>query len=434
MNVQELLITKTKTPEEIADFIKPGMVIMSDIAVGAPKALLEAITKHVLEHKIENITLNGMIDVYEHAAFSDENASDYIHYVSWFTGGYARKRINQGKADIMSGYYRDLPSFVTDYLPADVFVAAVSPMDKHGYFSFGVNGSLSEALLKKAKHIFLEVNENMPRCVHGPLIHISQVEAITNNTMELPTLPPSALDENSITIGNLIADMIPNGATIQLGIGGIPDAVGAALKDKKHLGIHTEMFTSSMVDLLKCGAVDNTLKPIHTGRTITTFAYGSKAIYDYIDDNPSIEVLPANYVNDPAVISQHPNFMSVNAAVEVDFYGQVCAESVGTRHLSGTGGQVDYVRGATSSKGGKSFIAFESTAKGGTVSKIKPILTPGAIVTTSKNDVDYIVTEYGVAKLRGQSLSERTKRLIAIAHPKFREELTYEAKKMNIMI
>ena len=198
--------------------------------------------------------------------------------------------------------------------------------------------------------------------------------------------------------------------------------------------IHTEMFTDSMVELIECGAVNNSKKQIHRGKTVTTFAFGSQRIYDYIDDNPAVEILPVEYVNDPDVICQNDNMISINAAVEVDLFGQVCAESVGTKHMSGSGGQIDYVRGACQSRGGKSFIAFTSTAKGGTISKIKSILTPGAVVTTSKNDVDYIVTEYGVAHLRGRSLGERARQLIAIAHPDFRDELTFEAKKRGIMI
>ena len=207
-----------------------------------------------------------------------------------------------------------------------------------------------------------------------------------------------------------------------------------ALKSKHDLGIHTEMFTDSMVELLTCGAVNNSKKQIHRGKTVTTFAYGSQRIYDYIDDNPAIEILPVDYVNDPNVICQNDNMISINAAVEVDLWGQVCAESVGTKHLSGTGGQVDFVRGACQSKGGKSFIAFASTAKNGTISKICPTLTPGGICTTSKNDVDYIVTEYGIAKLRGMSLSKRVQQLIAIAHPDVRDELTFEAKKRGMII
>ena len=300
------------------------------------------------------------------------------------------------------------------------------------YIVYGIR--YNDAMLDKTKRIFLEVNDRQPRGLCGSLIHISQVDAIVEYNHDLPVLPPVQLDEVSKTIGGLIAERIPDGACLQLGIGAIPDATGMALKAKHDLGIHTEMFTDSMVELIECGAVNNSKKQIHRGKTVTTFAFGSQRIYDYIDDNPAVEILPVEYVNDPDVICQNDNMISINAAVEVDLFGQVCAESVGTKHMSGSGGQIDYVRGACQSRGGKSFIAFTSTAKGGTISKIKSILTPGAVVTTSKNDVDYIVTEYGVAHLRGRSLGERARQLIAIAHPDFRDELTFEAKKRGIMI
>ena len=246
-------------------------------------------------------------------------------------------------------------------------------------------------------------------------------------------MAPAKIDPVSETIGNIIAEQIPDGACIQLGIGAIPDATGMALKSKHDLGIHTELFTDSMVELIECGAVNNSRKQIHRGQTVTTFAYGSQRIYDYIDDNPAIAILPVDYVNDPAVICQNDNMISINSAIEVDLFGQVCAESIGTKHMSGSGGQIDFVRGACQSKGGKSFIAFASTTKG-TISKICASLTPGAVCTTSKNDVDYVVTEYGIAHLRGQSLASRARQLISIAHPDFRDELLFEAKKRGIMV
>jgi len=306
-------------------------------------------------------------------------------------------------------------------------------MDKHGYF-ITCNSSCSYAQSQKAKRIFIEVNRNMPRSHSSSFIHISQVTALCENHIPIPSLDTIQEDPLNKKIGEIIASEIPNGATIQLGIVTIPNAGGMHLKDKRNLGIHTEMFTDSMVDLLECGAADNSKKPIHAGRSVATFAYGTRRMYDFIDDNPSIEMLPVDYVNDPEVISRHPFMISVNAAVEVDFMGQVCAESVGSRHISGTGGQVDFVRGAIQSKGGKSFIAFTSTAQNGEVSRICPVLKSGAFVTTSKNDVDYIVTEYGIAKLRGKSVYQRAKALISIAHPKFRDQLTFEARGLNIIV
>lgn len=249
----------------------------------------------------------------------------------------------------------------------DVFYAEVSPMDKHGYFSCGMAGAEVVALRDKATIILLEVNEKMPRVMGNNLIHISQVTALCESCHELLELPETVLTETDKKIGQMIADEVPNGATLQLGIGGVPNAVGVLLRDKKDLGLHTEMFTDSMVDLLECGAVTNMKKPINVGKTIATLAWGTKKMYEYMDDNPAFEMHPVDYTNNPYVIGQHDNFISVNACVEIDLFGQVCAESLGTLHYSGSGGQVDFVRGANLSKGGKGFIAMTSTAKNGTV-------------------------------------------------------------------
>lgn len=420
-------------PEEVAGLIPSGSSVWIDIALAQPKEIIQAIGKCAKKNNLKDVSVHTMLDVYP-APWYQSGFEESLKGISWFSGGGARKSINAGIADLTPCYYRDIPSLLKQNSQITVVCVAVSPMDKHGYFSMGATNSASQELLARAEMILVEVNKQMPRSLSAPSIHISQVAALCECDYALPVAVAAELDEISTKIGGLIAAEVPDGATIQLGIGAIPDAVGIALKEKKHLGIHTELFTDSMMELIECGAVDNSRKPIHTGKSVTTFAFGSKRIYDYIDDNLAIEILPVDYVNNPKIIAQHPDFISVNAAVEVDFFGQVCAESVGTKHISGTGGQVDYVRGAIESKGGKSFIAFTSTAKNGEISRIRPTLTQGAIVTTGKNDVDYVVTEYGMAKLRGKSLSQRTKELIRIAHPKFREELTREAKKQNILI
>ena len=434
MNYNEMYQAKLTTPEKLAEALQSGWTLGMDTGPSQTPALMDAFAARVRDSELRDIKVQTLLDVYPYAFYADDSLAGKMTGYSWFSSGGARKAVNGGYADLFPAYYRDIPGHIKRLYDFDAYCVAVSPMDSHGYFSLALNGSYAEAMIDKAKRIFIEVNEKQPRCLCGTQLHISQVDAIVENTHELPVLPPVVLDETSITIGNLIAEQIPDGACIQLGIGAIPDATGMALKAKKDLGIHTEMFTDSMVELIECGAVNNSRKQIHRGKTVTTFAYGSKRIYDFIDDNPAVEVLPVDYVNDPEVICRNDNMISINAALEVDFFGQVCAESVGTKHMSGSGGQVDYVRGACQSKGGKSFIAFTSTAKGGTISKIKPILTPGAICTTSKNDVDYIVTEYGIAHLRGRSLSDRTRQLIAIAHPDFRDELTFEAKKRGILI
>ncbi len=433
MDIHKLYEKKMMTASEMSMSIQDGAHIWIDIALSQPKTIIEALAALAAERKIRDLTFHTILDIYPTPWHRPENA-DYLKNVSWFSGGGSAAAVNAGIADVMPCYYRDMPSLIAQNHQINAICLSVSPMDSHGYFSMGASTSASADLLEYADYIFLEVNTQMPRSLSSPLIHVSRVTALCESDYELPVTAAPVLDETSRRIGDYIAEEIPNGATLQLGIGAVPDAVGLALRDKRHLGIHTEMFTDSMMELIECGAVDNSRKPIHRGRSVATFAYGSKRIYDYVNDNPAMEILPVEYVNDPKVIAQHQDFVSVNAAVEVDFFGQVCAESLGTRHISGTGGQVDYVRGAVESKGGKSFIAFPSTAKKGTVSRIRPVLTEGAIVTTGKNDVDYIVTEYGVAKLRGKTLSERTKALIQIAHPNFREELLFAARERKILI
>ena len=418
---QKIYSEKLTTPEGAAKLIESNSCIAADIALSQPFTLYKAIAERVRKGELKNLTQHSLLDTEAAPFMTDAELAENYRGITWFSQAFARKAVNAGIMDVMPAYYRDIPHLLGDVASPDVYVGVVSPMDKHGYFTTGTSHSVSAGILKSAKKVILEVNPNMPRSLSSKLIHISEVDALYENDAPLPTVPAPHIDETSKKISDYIVDEIPNGATLQLGIGSIPDAVALGLKGHKHLGIHTEMFTNSM-------------KPIHTGKTVATFALGSREMYDYIDDNPAMEILPVNYVNDPAVICQHPNFISINAALEVDFYGQVCAEGLGTKHISGTGGQADFVRGAIQSEGGKSFIAFSSTAAHGTVSRITPTLTPGSPVSTSKNDVDMIVTEYGIAKLRGRSLSQRTKALIAIADPKFRDELTFQAKKENIII
>ena len=431
---RELYAAKRTSAEEIASRVESGWLIGMDAGASQTPDIISAIAARARRDELSGVKVQTLLDVYPLEYLADASLFGKLTSEAWFSGGGSRKAVNGGYGDIIPNYYRDVPGYIRRMYDYDAFCVSVSPMDKHGYFSLATVSSYCPAMIEKARHIYLEVNDFQPRAVCGTQIHISQVDALVEVSHPLPTIAPTKLDETSQVIGGLIAERIGDGACIQLGIGAIPDAVGAALASKHDLGIHTEMFTDSMVELIACGAVNNSKKQIHRGQSVTTFAFGSQRMYDYIDDNPGIAFMPVDYVNDPNVICRNDNMISINAALEVDLWGQVCAESVGTRHMSGTGGQVDYVRGACQSKGGKSFIAFTSTAKGGTISKIKSILTPGAVVTTSKNDVDYIVTEYGVAHLRGEPLSSRARQLIAIAHPNFRDELTFEARKRGILI
>lgn len=424
---------KLKTPDEIAGMIRSGFVCASPSCMGQPQLIPQAIAERARRGEIENVVHHSMIAI-EPAPFVDPELHGRYDYVSWFTSPATRNSVQSGMSDYMPCHYSEEISLWDKRGAPDVVYATVTPMDRHGYFSFGLVASESVELVRRAKYIFLEVNPHMPRIFGNHIIHISQVTALCECNLPISTLEPAPITEKEAIIGRYIADYIPNGATIQLGIGGVPSAVGTCLMDKHDLGIHTELFSDCMVDLIECGVVTNMKKSINTGKTVAAFAWGTERTYDFLDDNLSIEMMPVSYVNNPWVFGQIKDFISVNACIEVDLLGQVCAESIGSLPYSGAGGQVDFVRGCNLSPGGKSFIAMNSTARDDSISKIKHILSPGAAVTTSKNDVDYIVTEYGVAHLRGKTAGERAKALIQISHPKFRDELLYEARKMHLLV
>ena len=343
---QKMYQEKLTTPDKIAQQVQSDWLLGMDTATSQTPAIMTAIAERIRNSDITGVKVQALLDAYPFEFYTDPTLAGKMTGYSWFSSSAARKAVNAGYADIIPAYYRDFPTRIRTEYDYDAVCVEVAPMDRHGYFSLALNGSYIDAMLDKTKRIFLEVNDRQPRGLCGSLIHISQVDAIVEYNHDLPVLPPVQLDEVSKTIGGLIAERIPDGACLQLGIGAIPDATGMALKAKHDLGIHTEMFTDSMVELIECGAVNNSKKQIHRGKTVTTFAFGSQRIYDYIDDNPAVEILPVEYVNDPDVICQNDNMISINAAVEVDLFGQVCAESVGTKHMSGSGGQIDYVRGA----------------------------------------------------------------------------------------
>ncbi len=432
MDCREIYASRLTDARALSERVQSGWTVGMDAGPSQTPAIISAFAEGIRARGLKDVKVQLLLDSYPFPFLGDESLNGRMNGVSWFSSGGLRKAVNAGFADVMPCYYRDIPSRIRANFRYDAYCVAVSSMDSHGYFSLGTTGSYSQAMIDKAERIFVEVNRSQPRCLCGTQIHVSQVAGIIENHGPMITLKSPEPDDISVTIGGLIAEQIGDGACIQLGIGSIPDATGMALKGKHDLGIHTEMFTDSMVELLECGAANNSKKQIHRGKTVATFAMGSQRMYDYINDNPAMEILPVDYVNDPAVIAMNDNMISINAAIEVDLFGQVCAESIGTKHMSGTGGQVDYVRGACQSRGGKSFIAFSSTTKG--LSKIKNTLTEGAVVTTSKNDVDYIVTEYGIAHMRGEPLSSRARQLIAIAHPDFRDQLTFQARERGIML
>ncbi|GHU65174.1 4-hydroxybutyrate CoA-transferase [Clostridia bacterium] len=314
----------------------------------------------------------------------------------------------------------------------DLFVALVSPMDKHGYFSFGLDNIIESDMIRRAKKVILEVNPNVPRVGGYTEVHISEVDFLYESSTPLLKLPELEPDETDEQIGSHVASLVEDGSTIQLGFGKIPDAVAHHFYDKNDLGVHTEMITSAVAHLSERGVITGKRKTLLPGKIVGTFALGSQKLYDFLEENPAVWMLPGRYVNDPHNIAKNYRMVSVNSALQVDLTGQICSESLGPMQFAGTGGAADFAIGATHSEGGKNIIAFRSTARGGLVSRIGALLSQGSVVTISRNDIDYIVTEYGVARMKGANIAERVEALIQIAHPDFRDELKADAKKYKL--
>lgn len=405
--------------------IKDGDRVVIGHACGEPQALTRAFTEYA--HNLSHVETTNMIGMGE-SAYCKEDMAGHVRHNSIFVGNKnERQAIKDGRGDYTPRYFSRIPSLFTDgSLPPDVALVQVSSPDKHGYVSFGVAVDYSLTATKQAKIKIAQINKHMPRCHGECFMHLSEFDYLVEADIPMIELARKELTEVEKEIGRHCASLIEDGATLQLGIGALPDAVLLSLKDKKDLGIHSEMFSDGVVELVEAGVITNTRKTLHPSKMVATFLMGSQKLYDYIDDNPTVYMASADYTNDPYIIAKNDNLVSINSCVEVDFMGQVSAESVGSMQISGVGGQVDFVRGANLSKGGVSIIAMTSTAKGGTVSKIVPCLEAGAAVTTGRNDVAYIVTEYGVADLRGKSLRQRARLLINIAHPDFRGELIGE--------
>ena len=418
---------KLCTAEEAAATVKSGDHLCFPIMVGEPTLFVRALAARKKE-------LTGVVVNQQHHLCPDYFTEDSIPHIkvnAWFTSHVSRHAVQNGWADFVPNHFHEVPKLLTEYWPIDVAGTVVSPMDEHGFFSCSLSVAYTMAAVKKAKKVVVQVNPQAPRTHGNCHIHISQVDHVIecNEPLVELTIPPISSVEEAI--GGYISEIIADGSTLQLGWGGIPNAVCKALLSKKDLGIHTEMVTDGMVDLMLSGAVNNSRKNTHVGKTLGTFTLGTKRLYEFMNENPMIEMHPVDYINNPFNIGKNDNVVSINSTIQVDLLGQCCSESFGHLQWSGTGGQVDFVRGANISKGGKGFITTGSTAKNGKISCIVPILEPGAVVTTSKNDVDHVVTEYGVAKLRGQTARQRALNLINVAHPDFRGELMEAARKMN---
>ena len=414
--------------------MKDGDTIVHGLSIAEPPALLAAIANRAREGDLKDIKVFSLNPT-KHAGDTvlSSDLVDCIQAYSWFVSESDRALVKIGLTYFVPNYFHQIPRMCRDFMQIDVTVTTVSPMDKAGYFSFGTSNDFTSTAARHCRNLIIEVNENMPRVFGESLVHISEVDAIVENDVPLLEIKiPDPKSEDDI-IGKLIAPMIPDGATIQLGAGGIPNAVAKSLLGHKDLGIHTELLCPGMIDLIKKGVVTGKKKNLHPRKTVFTFARGTKEMYEVMDDNPSMESYPVSYVNDPAIIAQNDNMISINSIIEVDLLGQCNAEYMSGSQYSGTGGQLDFVRGAFNSKGGKSILAFYSTAKKGAVSRVVPRFNTGTVVTTPRMDTHFLVTEYGVVNLKGKSSRERALDIISIAHPGFRENLLFEAENMHLI-
>jgi 4-hydroxybutyrate CoA-transferase len=352
----------------------------------------------------------------------------HLRVNTMFISENVRAAVNDGRADYTPIFLSDIPLLFRREMPLDVALIHVSPPDEHGFCSFGVEVGVTKTAAEVANIVIAEVNPHMPRTLGDSFIHISKLDYIVEVNYPLPEVHIEKPTELHQTIARHIAGLIEDGSTLQTGIGGIPDAVLHYLDNKRNLGIHTELFSDGVIDLVDRGIINNEAKTFHPGKMIAGFVLGTRRLYEFIHDNPIVELHPTEYVNDPVRVARNDKMVAINSAIEVDLTGQVCADSIGHKFYSGPGGQVDFVRGAARSKGGKPIIALPSTTKNDTISRIVWELQPGAGVVTSRNDVHYVVTEYGVAYLHGKTIGERVRALVAIAHPKFREELEGKAR------
>jgi 4-hydroxybutyrate CoA-transferase len=366
--------------------------------------------------------------------FSVPGLEGHLRHNALFVGPGDRRAVNAGQADYTPIFLSEIPTlFSSGVLPLDVAILQVSPPDEHGFMSLGIEVLASKAAAETARTVIVQVNRQMPRVLGDSFLHISRVHAVVESDEPLPELESGGFGKVEKAIGQHIADLIPDGATLQMGIGTIPDAVLASLTGKRDLGVHTEMISDGVMQAMEAGIFTGARKTLHPGKALATLILGSRALYRFVDNNPAFELHPSTYTNDPFVIAQNDKLIAINSALEVDLTGQVCADSIGTTIYSGFGGQLDFIRGAARSRGGKPIIALPATARNGEMSRIVPLLKPGAGVVTTRGDVHYVVTEFGVAQLYGKTLRQRAHDLIGIAHPQFREPLERAAKERKLL-
>jgi len=431
MNWETLYRSKVTDVPTALSVIQSNNRIYVGGGAGVPVQLTKGLTSRAFE--LQNVELTHILTFAE-APYCDPAYQDNFRVNALFIGHNVRQAVQEGRADFTPIFLNEIPGLFRDgYLPIDVALIALSPPDEHGFCSFGVEVGTTKPAAESAKIIVAEVNQQMPRTLGDSFIHLSRLDHIIEADYPLPEAPQGGATTEHLQVGAHIAEMIPDGATLQMGIGSIPDAVLKNLGNHKDLGIHTELFSDGVIEMVERGVITCARKTFHPGKIVAGFLFGTKQLYDFIHNNPMIELHPTDYVNDPFNIAQNNAMVAINSALEVDLTGQVCADSIGPRLYSGAGGQVDFIRGAARSKGGLPIIALLSTARGGSVSRIVPMLKQGSGVVTTRNDVHFVVTEFGVASLYGKSIRQRAQELIGIAHPDFRDELLFEAQKLGYL-
>jgi len=415
---------RATSPAEAVAFVKSGHKIFVHGACATPTTLTNALA---LRRDVENVRIYHL-HTSGPAAWISPATQGHFRSVSLFTGSPLRKAVNEGMADHVPIFLSDIPGlFHSRQVQLDVAILQVSPPDRHGMCSLGTSIDAARAAADTAKVVIAEINEQMPRTLGDSTLPMNRITAFIHTNRPLHEHHPEPESHIEARIGELIAPLIENGSTLQMGIGGIPDAVLARLHDKRDLGIHSEMFSDRVVELVESGAVTNRLKAVGRGRIVTSFINGTRRLFDFVNDNPTVAFYPCDWTNDTSIIRKNPKMVAINSAIEVDLTGQVCADSIGHKIFSGIGGQMDFIRGAALSPGGKPIIALPSTAAGGKVSRIVAQLNPGAGVVTTRGHVHWVVTEYGTVNLHGMSLRERAEALISIAHPDFRADLRQNA-------
>lgn len=434
MNYNEQYRNKLITLDEALAKVKPNIDIVVGLAAIEPMDFLSRL--HEIKDRVENVNILTCLNMGNYKFTSEPDMAGHFKNATWFYTPMTRKAHPYGTATYIPNHLHLSSKDRLSYKKPKMFVATATPMDKHGYFNLSLSATYERSMIEAADMVILEIDPNYPRTFGDTNVHISEIDFVYETARPVPIFPYAPSNDQDRIIGNYIAELIEDGSTIQLGIGGIPNAVAGALMNKKELGVHTELFNDGMIDLIEAGVITNSRKTLHKGISIATMALGSERLYDFIDQNPGVAIMNGDYVNDPYVIGQNYKQISINTTLEVDLTGQCCSESLGSKQFSGTGGQADTAIGAQNSFGGKSIIALYSTTKnkatGELISKIVLTLTPGAGVSLSRNDVDYVVTEYGVTRLTGKTIKERVDGLISIAHPDFREDLKQRANKLMI--